>query len=210
MEKITSFRDDYFFLSNFYYHPFEFEGVVYDTAENAFQAQKAPKNEREKYAHVKPNIAKQMGRKEKLPDDWENTKDGLMRRIVGAKFKDPELMRLLVDTGDAELIEGNNWNDTYWGVSLKTGKGLNKLGKILMEVRNRLQSLVENYNEKYKKTALIDVDAQIDIGYAYEKGQGVEVDFDKAFEFYRMAAEQGDAEARYNLGRMYEAGNGVE
>ena len=41
----------------------------------------------------------------------------------------------LLDTGNAELQEGNNWGDRYWGVDLKTGYGENRLGRIIMKVR---------------------------------------------------------------------------
>ena len=46
-------------------------------------------------------------------------------------------MKLLA-TGEEELIEGNYWHDTCWGVCncAKCGdKGENRLGKLLMEVR---------------------------------------------------------------------------
>ena len=33
-------------------------------------------------------------------------------------------------------VEGNNWNDTFWGVC--RGKGRNELGKVLMKVRSEL------------------------------------------------------------------------
>ena len=48
----------------------------------------------------------------------------------------PELRTKLADTEDEELIEGNTWNDTYWGVC--RGVGENHLGKLLMEVREML------------------------------------------------------------------------
>lgn len=41
-------------------------------------------------------------------------------------------------TGDAELIEGNNWGDTFWGVC--NGRGENMLGKLLMEIRDYLRA----------------------------------------------------------------------
>ena len=45
-----------------------------------------------------------------------------MEKVVRAKFtQNPHLARFLVETGDAELIEGNSWHDTFWGVDLKTG-----------------------------------------------------------------------------------------
>ena len=56
-----------------------------------------------------------------------------------AQIENEELRRLLLSTGDRVLIEGNTWNDTFWGVSLKSGNGQNHLGKILMRVRERLK-----------------------------------------------------------------------
>ena len=48
------------------------------------------------------------------------------------------LRQQLLDTGDAELVEGNSWNDTFWGVSARTGKGKNWLGRLLMQVRGEM------------------------------------------------------------------------
>jgi hypothetical protein len=56
--------------------------------------------------------------------------------ILAAKFKEPWLRDQLIATGDAELIEGNTWNDTFWGVC--NGKGSNFLGKALMDIRKKL------------------------------------------------------------------------
>ena len=42
-----------------------------------------------------------------------------------------------VINGEEYLEEGNTWHDTYWGVC--NGKGKNKLGKILMQVREELK-----------------------------------------------------------------------
>ena len=56
-----------------------------------------------------------------------------MEMCVFRKFRNPHLKELLLATGTAELIEGNTWNDTYWGVC--NGKGKNMLGKTLMDCR---------------------------------------------------------------------------
>ena len=48
-----------------------------------------------------------------------------------------ELREKLIATGDKELIEGNHWNDRFWGVC--RGKGQNHLGKLLMELREILK-----------------------------------------------------------------------
>jgi len=61
---------------------------------------------------------------------------------VRAKFEqNPDLAAKLIATGDEELVEGNTWGDTYWGVC--RGVGQNKLGKILMNVRQELAALPE-------------------------------------------------------------------
>ena len=44
----------------------------------------------------------------------------------------------------------------------------------------------------------------------YENGHGVEQSYEKAVEWYRKAADQGNAAAQYNLGNMYSWGKGVE
>ena len=46
-------------------------------------------------------------------------------------------MLKLLDTGDAILIEGNDWGDRYWGVC--DGVGQNKLGLILMGLRKKMK-----------------------------------------------------------------------
>ena len=51
--------------------------------------------------------------------------------------------------------------------------------------------------------------AQFNLGFMYENGQGVGQDFGEAIKWYRMAADQGDAGAQYMLGVTYENGEGV-
>jgi predicted NAD-dependent protein-ADP-ribosyltransferase YbiA (DUF1768 family) len=63
-----------------------------------------------------------------------------MYSVVKAKFEqNPDLAKMLIETGDAELVEGNNWCDNYFGNCICNRcvgvKGKNVLGKILMRVR---------------------------------------------------------------------------
>lgn len=129
------FRGDYAFLSNFHKCKIEFEGYIYPTVEHAFQAAKTfDKEEREKIRSVaSPVIAKRIGRKVKLRNDWEIVKSDIMYTLLKKKFADQELKKMLLATGDAELIEGNNHGDRYWGQV--NGSGKNMLGKLLMQVR---------------------------------------------------------------------------
>ena len=48
------------------------------------------------------------------------------------------------------------------------------------------------------------------MAYAYRTGQGVSRDDKEAMRWYRLAAEQGDADAQYYLGIGYATGHGVE
>ncbi len=52
--------------------------------------------------------------------------------------------------------------------------------------------------------------AQYNLGYCYDKGQGVEQDYQKAVEWYTKAAEQGNVDAQCHLGVCYINGQGVE
>lgn len=138
MDKINSFRGDYYFLSNFYPAKVTYEGVTYESNEAAFQAQKTlDMAERRRFAGMGPSEAKKAGRRIKLRRDWEQVKEGIMRRIVHAKFtQNKDLREKLLATGSAALEEGNNWGDRTWGTV--DGVGRNLLGKILMDVRDAL------------------------------------------------------------------------
>ena len=57
-----------------------------------------------------------------------------MYDVLHIKFGNYILAERLVKTGNAVLVENNDWGDTYWGVDKSKG-GLNKLGHILMEIR---------------------------------------------------------------------------
>ena len=136
-EKIDYFREEYFFLSNFYPAKIQFDGITYPSAEAAFQAQKTTDaQERAAFATVSPDEAKKMGRTVALRSDWDEVRLAIMRQVVYAKFtQNPHLTQWLVWTGNKTLIEGNTWGDIYWGVDLRTGKGENHLGRILMALR---------------------------------------------------------------------------
>ena len=139
MKKITEFRGKYFFLSNFYDAKVEYNGLSFLNNESAFQAQKVLDSQtRNRFCTLPPNKAKSLGRHVTLREDWESVKDNIMYNIVLNKFsQNISLQERLLATGDSILIEGNTWNDTYWGVC--NGVGKNMLGRILMGVRNKLK-----------------------------------------------------------------------
>lgn len=136
---IDSFRGEYFFLSNFCEVPVMYDGITYLNNEAAFQAQKTlNKEQRLDFAMLNPSQAKKKGRRVSLRPDWEEIKINVMYEICKAKFTQNEnLKRSLLNTGNAELIEGNNWGDKIWGQV--NGIGENNLGKILMKIREELK-----------------------------------------------------------------------
>lgn len=135
MAEINLFRGQHRFLSNFYSCPIVFEGMLYPSLEHAFQAAKTlDPNERQTVRDMPtPGQAKRAGRKVKRRDDWDDIRVGVMRELLYQKFNEPELRQWLLNTGDAQLIEGNDWGDVFWGVC--RGRGENWLGRLLMEVR---------------------------------------------------------------------------
>jgi TPR repeat protein len=51
--------------------------------------------------------------------------------------------------------------------------------------------------------------SQFNLGYLYEKGLGVEQNYDLAKDYYLQAAKQNESNAQTNLGLMYLNGQGV-
>ena len=137
---INSFTGEYAFLSNFYDVPVSLFGGFYLNSEAAFQAQKTPSPEtRIAFTNLSPSEAKKLGRKVELRNDWEFIKEAMMYYVCHCKFhQNPELGKKLLATGDEHLEEGNTWGDTEWGTV--NGLGENKLGHILMRIRNELRT----------------------------------------------------------------------
>ena len=143
---ITYFRGPFRWLSNFEESWLTYEDVVYPTAEHAYQAAKcADKEEKDLFvqpAYRSPSQAKRLGRIVKLVDDWDNKRLKVMEDILLEKFTSSNELRIkLISTGDAYLLEGNDWGDRFWGCEIEnwTWVGENNLGKILMKIRGQLR-----------------------------------------------------------------------
>lgn len=139
MRIIDAFRGEYRFLSNFYPCEISYERILYPSVEHAFQAAKSTDiNVRRRICAANTAmVAKFMGNNIKLRPLWDDIKVSIMLVLIRKKFRDSELRRKLLATGTAKLIEGNTWNDTFWGVC--KGEGKNQLGRILMVVRDEVK-----------------------------------------------------------------------
>ena len=139
---VEQFQGKYRFLSNFYLSPLVYRGEEYSTVEHAYQASKTTSSSEQykiKTAST-PGKAKRYGKHVHLRPDWDSAKERIMHELVYIKFSTHEdLQKKLIETYPMYLQEGNMWGDTFWGVDLRTGEGENKLGKILMRVREELR-----------------------------------------------------------------------
>lgn len=131
---INRFTGDFAFLSNFAPCKVVYENDIYNSVEHAYQAAKTlNKDKRLLIRSGTAGQAKKIGKGVKLRDNWDLVKISIMRELLIQKFSQEPFKTLLENTKNQELIEGNYWGDTYWGVFNE--KGENNLGKLLMEIR---------------------------------------------------------------------------
>jgi len=134
---------EYGCFSNFSRHSIFLAGKRWPTSEHFFQAMKFKGTEHEEAVRMckKPSEAANMGRSRKLPlrQDWESVKDQVMLEAIRAKFtQHDDLKTILLGTGTAKLVE-HTTNDSYWGDG-GDGSGKNRLGQLLMKVREELRA----------------------------------------------------------------------
>lgn len=134
---INVFSNEYAWLSNFYPCKITYEGEVYPSVENAYQAAKTiDPIARIPFTKCTAGTAKRQGRKLEIRPDWEVNKLRIMEELIYLKFKQSPFCLWLMDTEDEYIEEGNTWGDLYWGTC--KGQGKNHLGKIIMKVRQQL------------------------------------------------------------------------
>lgn len=146
-------RECFGFLSHFHPAPVVIDNIAWSTVEQFYQAQKSldPAYREAILQAPTPGAAKRLAADPRAPGkqsrhswfrkngamprpDWHEAKLDLMRRADLAKFTQHEdLRRLLLLTGDAELIEDSP-SEPFWGTG-PDGQGLNWSGRLLMEVR---------------------------------------------------------------------------
>ena len=153
---INEFRGKNLFLSSFFPFvgsertpaeppaPILWKGQSYLTREHLYQAAKT--TNLDEVGRIRsassPALAKYLGKHCTLRPGFVEMQLDIMEQIVTAHFmQHPYLALRLLRTEDQELVEGNCWGDTFWGVDLRTqpAQGLNHLGKIHMKVRKFLR-----------------------------------------------------------------------
>lgn len=116
---VFGFQGAYRFLSNFYTVPVPYAGLLYPSAEHAYQAAKTldPWWRNAVANCPTPGEAKRMGREVPLRPGWDGpARTKVMLLVVTAKFfTSPEMARNLAATRSARLVEANSWHDNFWG-----------------------------------------------------------------------------------------------
>lgn len=130
--------------------------MYYQSAESAFQASRCREpSDRRVFADLdgigNGYQAKKLICQFSSTDEYTEQSIADMIDIVSDKFyRNPELLDKLFSTGNADIINGNDWHDRFWGVDRKTGTGRNWLGLILQTVRNTADSILQETVVQYQ------------------------------------------------------------
>lgn len=144
-EPIESFSGEYRWLSNFWPCHVKLDGLVFRSVEAGYVAAKTLDLDIRKQVQSLETSGKckAFGKTIPLREDWLDVRLDIMENLLIQKFSnDLELKDKLIKTYPRQLIEGNWWGDTFWGVC--RNKGENHLGKLLMKTRKNLKKGIEN------------------------------------------------------------------
>lgn len=124
-------------------HAIELDGCVWPTAAHYVLAQRLPdEDSRRDRIRASASLAEAqrvaLTAVEDVRGDWSRVRDGVMYRVLLAKFSQHEDLRsTLLDSHPAVLVEHAH-GDPYWG-DAGDGTGQNMLGRTLMAVREELR-----------------------------------------------------------------------
>ena len=125
-------------FSNFSPHTVHIKDFgIFPTSEAALQAYKEPNNTEyvQKLENsISPVVAKTLGKKCKIRDDWDTISEDIMYRILQLKFEQHDYLKdSILSTRLCPIVQQTRGDD-YWGIG--DGDGKNLLGKSLTKLRN--------------------------------------------------------------------------
>lgn len=136
---IKEFQKEYRWLSNFAPCTISMGGFLYPSVEHAYMSAKSNSLIWKRFCQQESaGTVKRKSREIELVEDWEVLKKSVMMSCLIQKFNQEPYFSKLIETGDEYIQEGNMWGDKYWGVCLKTGVGENNLGKMIMQIRDKI------------------------------------------------------------------------
>jgi hypothetical protein len=157
---INSFSGKYRFLSNFFpcmggicLDPENLSGdiavLTFPNTESAYQYMKFFYVNAEIASKIyenkdNPGACKKIANQYKDEIDQDFDRIRTMYLLLKKKFQIyTDAGKMLLATNDSELIEGNHWGDSFWGVCNDVGS--NNLGKMLMNRRAVLRAQFKEY-----------------------------------------------------------------
>ncbi len=138
---IREFQGNNRWLSNFVPVKIKLGGIDYPSVEHAYMSAKSHDPNWKRFCSNSkngPSAVKRASKNIQLVDNWDAKKLLVMQECINKKFIQEPYKSKLMGTGNRHIQEGNRWGDKYWGVCLRTNKGKNHLGKLIMEVRKTL------------------------------------------------------------------------
>jgi ribA/ribD-fused uncharacterized protein len=158
MITFTKITLPYGWFGNMSRHPVTYENEMWGTSEHLFQALRFPKGSpiREEIRNAKsPMAAKMLAKKhaaKMVVAPRSNADLDLMRLCLRLKVEQhADLRTALLDTGDEVIVEDSsnrpNTSGLFWGMAKQddgTWKGSNVLGKLWMELRDKLRTEEEH------------------------------------------------------------------
>ena len=139
---IKQFNKEYSWLSNFAPCKIIIGDLEFSSIEHAYMSEKSNDRDWKEICADKSNSPANIKKVSKMVDlrkDWEDIKLSVMEKCIDQKFSQEPYETLLLATKNEMIQEGNWWGDTFWGIDLKTEKGKNNLGKLIMEKRKKLK-----------------------------------------------------------------------
>ena len=139
---IYLFKNEHKWLSNFEPCEIELHGNIYQSVESAYQSEKSNNENWKRFClNNSSRDVKIASKKIKIRKDWNDVKLRIMENLLKQKFSKEPFKKLLLQTGDENIVEGNYWNDVEWGVDLTRSPniGENHLGRIIMKIRDNLK-----------------------------------------------------------------------
>lgn len=143
-EVIGFYPREFYCFDNFSSFKVFYNGYLYSTLEEAYQAIGFKESAPEIYdeiiksysAHEAQKIAYK--NKDKQREDWDEVKIDIMEKLIRAKLEqNPYVKKKLLDTKDYLIVEDSP-KDDFWGWG-EDRKGENQLGKLWMKLRDELR-----------------------------------------------------------------------
>ena len=143
-------------LSNCYTTKFTWNRTTFHSLEQAFQHEKAmrhrdPDTAKEIMRSKHAGIAQKLGRNVRLHPGWDKDKDGVMQRMLQQKYRQCDAFRRALHQTESNRIVQRT-ADRYWGTG-HDGRGFNKMGKLLEELRQR-ETTDDRHSDRPRKPAV--------------------------------------------------------